>query len=475
MLSLCTVALGAATAAAHAATGSTTALTATADAYVTAQYPNANTGAAQQLRTDASPVVRTYVRFTVPAAAGTVAGATLRVHVNSGSSAGFQVRRVASTTWRESTITHANAPAVASGTIGSSGPVAGGTWASIDVSAAVTAPGAYSFALTTTGATALSLASRESGANAPTLVIRAGGSPPPSAQPSLPIRAAFYYPWYPETWTVRGQYTHFHPSLGYYSSTDASVIRSHVDAMRYAGMDAGIVSWWGRGSRSDTRMGALLHATESTSFRWAVYYENESTGDPSSSQIASDVAYIRDTAATSPAYLRVDGRFVVFVYAGAGDGCAMADRWRAAEAAGAYVLLKVFPGFRTCGSQPDGWHQYGPATAASDQAGYSYSISPGFWLADEAAPRLARDLARWRQNVSDMVASQAPWQLVTTFNEWGEGTAAESATEWPSPSGYGAYLDVLHAATAPGTTPPRPPGDAPVVGAAVSVSAARDR
>jgi hypothetical protein len=33
---------------------------------------------------------------------------------------------------------------------------------------------------------------------------------------------------------------------------------------------------------------------------------------------------------------------------------------------------------------------------------------------------------------------------VTTFNEWGEGTAVESATEWASPSGYGAYLDALH-------------------------------
>jgi hypothetical protein len=43
-----------------------------------------------------------------------------------------------------------------------------------------------------------------------------------------------------------------------------------------------------------------------------------------------------------------------------------------------------------------------------------------------------------------MVASHEPWQLVTTFNEWGEGTAVESATEWASPSGYGAYLDALH-------------------------------
>jgi Calcineurin-like phosphoesterase len=58
--------------------------------------------------------------------------------------------------------------------------------------------------------------------------------------------------------------------------------------------------------------------------------------------------------------------------------------------------------------------------------------------------RLARDVTRWNQNVRDMIASGAQWQLVTTFNEWGEGTSVESATEWQSASGHGAYLDALH-------------------------------
>jgi hypothetical protein len=43
-----------------------------------------------------------------------------------------------------------------------------------------------------------------------------------------------------------------------------------------------------------------------------------------------------------------------------------------------------------------------------------------------------------------MVASGEPWQFVTTFNEWGEGTAVEGATEWATASGHGAYLDALH-------------------------------
>ncbi|MFF4751677.1 hypothetical protein ACWD5R_04430 [Streptomyces sp. NPDC002514] len=37
-----------------------------------------------------------------------------------------------------------------------------------------------------------------------------------------------------------------------------------------------------------------------------------------------------------------------------------------------------------------------------------------------------------------------PFQLLVTYSEWGEGTAAESATDWPSASGHGAYMDVLH-------------------------------
>jgi hypothetical protein len=129
------------------------------------------------------------------------------------------------------------------------------------------------------------------------------------------------------------------------------------------------------------------------------------------------------------------------------DSCSMAERWARANAAvGAYVVLGVFPGYRKCVSQPEGWHQYGVdfASGEDDQPGYSFTIMPGFWRADETAPRFARDLLRWRKNVRDMVASGRPLQLVTSFSEWGEGTAVESAREWASASGFGSYLDALH-------------------------------
>ncbi|MBN2119257.1 MAG: hypothetical protein JW730_21985 [Anaerolineales bacterium] len=264
-------------------------------------------------------------------------------------------------------------------------------------------------------------------------------------QPSFPIRAAFYYPWFPEAWDQHGiyPYTNYTPSLGFYDGGSQTVIKQHIAAMQYGGIQAGIASWWGPGTREDSKMPALLQAAAGTSFRWSVYHENESLSNPTVAQIRSDLIYLRDKYGNDPGFLRISGRFVVFVYADGGDNCGMVDRWKQANTVGAYIVLKVFSGYRNCSNQPDGWHQYSPAVAVDSQQGYSYSISPGFWQKG-ASVRLARDLQRWNQNVKDMIASGAPFQLITTFNEWGEGTSVESAQEWASSTGFGAYLDVLH-------------------------------
>ena len=106
--------------------------------------------------------------------------------------------------------------------------------------------------------------------------------------------------------------------------------------------------------------------------------------------------YIASHYATNKAFLRVAGKPVIFVYLSGGDGCGMADPWSAANTVGFYVVLKVFPGFKNCPSQPESWHQYSPAKAADHQAGFSYAIS---FLASRkrthANPVLGRDLTRW--------------------------------------------------------------------------------
>ena len=270
--------------------------------------------------------------------------------------------------------------------------------------------------------------------------------PSPSAYasaPSYPIRAAFYYPWFPEAWNQGGfnPFTWYSPVPdGYYDSSNTAVIDDHIARMEYAGIHVGIASWWGQGSKTDLRIDVLLQEAHSRDFYWTLYYEPAL----SATQAASDLAYIASHYASDPNFLHVNGKPVLFVYSRAVTSCTDATTWSTANlVSGFYLDLQVFSGYKLCPDQPDSWHQYGPASAQSSQQGYSFTISPGFWLRADASPRLTRDPVRWRTNIANMVASTAPWQLITTFNEWGEGTAVEDAAQWNSCTGYGIYLDAL--------------------------------
>ncbi len=147
----------------------TTVVNPVADAYVDSSNSSANFGTATQLRVDGSPIVNSYLRFSVAGLSGTVKQVQLQIYANSSLSTGVTASRVADNTWGETTITYSNAPAIGSA-IGTSAAVAKGTWITIDVTAYVTGNGTYSFAITSGNATALSMASREA-ANKPKLVV----------------------------------------------------------------------------------------------------------------------------------------------------------------------------------------------------------------------------------------------------------------------------------------------------------------
>jgi hypothetical protein len=261
-----------------------------------------------------------------------------------------------------------------------------------------------------------------------------------AAVPS-PIRAAFYYPWFPETenWA-----SHWTPALAKYNSSNRTVLAAHVAQARYAGLDAFISSYWGRTSLTGARLPLLLDAARAQGFRVAAYYEPESlTTPPSPSQLAADLDALY-ALTTDVAWLRVNSKPVLFVYnTGARGSCTEVSRLLNAGAGRFYLDLKVFSGYRTCASQPDSWHQYGPAVRYDQQDLYSATVSPGFWKFNEASSRLPRDPDAFSTALNRQVASGAKWQLVTSFNEWGEGTSVEPAVEWQSTSGQGNFLDAM--------------------------------
>jgi hypothetical protein len=265
-------------------------------------------------------------------------------------------------------------------------------------------------------------------------------------------RGAFYYPWYPETWTVGGVHVAYHPLLGYYNSSGRAVVDRHVRWLNYARVDVGIASWFGPGSHSEAKRIPLLLSRTVAPLKWALFYECEGNPTRGSSCRSGgpnpSVTAIRDnlTYASpyihSPSYKHINGRPLIFVWNVGDAPCEIAHRWKQA-ASGWFVVLKLSTGFKLCADQPDGWYQYAPSTGTQHHTGFYYSIAPGFRRADGTGKVLARSRRRWRRQVREMVASREPWQLVTTFNEWGEGTAVEPAREWKSQSGRGYYLDVL--------------------------------
>ena len=149
---------------------------ATADAYVASTTPTTNFGFATTLRADSSPDTRSYLRFNVQGLTGPVTSVKLRIHANSASTAGYQIRSVSDNAWTEGGINYNNAPAMGNVLVNSGG-FSAGAWTEVDLTSSVTGNGSYNFALTTTSNTAINFGSHEETANAPRLVIQTQGGP----------------------------------------------------------------------------------------------------------------------------------------------------------------------------------------------------------------------------------------------------------------------------------------------------------
>jgi hypothetical protein len=154
-----------------------------ADAYVNAGTPTTNYGFQTTLRADASPDVRSYLRFDVQGLSGPVSSATLRVFANSNSASGYNIRALSDNTWSEAGINYNNAPPVGS-LLGSSGTFSAGTWTTVDVTSYITGNGMYNLALVSTSNTAMNFGSREETIKAPHLIIETLEVPTATATPS---------------------------------------------------------------------------------------------------------------------------------------------------------------------------------------------------------------------------------------------------------------------------------------------------
>lgn len=281
---------------------------------------------------------------------------------------------------------------------------------------------------------------------------------------------AFYYPWYgtPQTsgrwfhWqgphgeAPRQSPTFNHPTLGAYDSHNPAVIATHVAQAKAAGITALIVSWWGPKSFEDNAMPAILAAAQAAGLKVTVYLEQQKGG---AAGAARDFAYLTKAYGEHPSWLRVDTRPVLFLYLQALRDLPAKD-WRKA-AGGAFLIGDVSPreGAQFAAWAPfmDGIHVYvlapylkgmtPPQMAAWADRTYPAwkkqiadrlfcaTIIPGFddtRVPNRPQPRptVSRHDGRTYQTLWDAaIRHDADWVLITSFNEWHEGSEIEPSRE----------------------------------------------
>jgi len=140
---------------------------------------------------------------------------------------------------------------------------------------------------------------------------------------------AYYYPWYNgPTFNGRGpaggNTLIYHldpqvkPELGWYNQRkDTEVVDRHYEWAKYAGIDFFVCSYWGKRSATDrTILERMLDNPKRGNVKLCVFWEPSITrGDGvTAGTIAAETDYLCDNYFDSPAYLRVDGRPVIFIY-----------------------------------------------------------------------------------------------------------------------------------------------------------------
>jgi hypothetical protein len=265
---------------------------------------------------------------------------------------------------------------------------------------------------------------------------------------------AFYYPWY-GTVAEDGAYQHwaqlghmppndiasaYYPARGLYSSSDRLVVGAQMDEISAAGIDSIAVSWWGRGSAEDARLGAVAAAARVDGIGVAAHLEPYA-GRTVASTVA-DVEYLRTTYGIRTFYVYRPFDLPVADWAAAkaalhaGGTTLFAQTALAGDAAaagfdGVYTYDIVTYGGAMFRRLCDEAHAVKLLCAPSVGPGYDARRGSGD---PHVKPRRGGRTydSMWRM----AIASGADRVTITSYNEWHEGTQIEPAAP---PGRHGAY------------------------------------
>lgn len=274
--------------------------------------------------------------------------------------------------------------------------------------------------------------------------------PHPQAEERLVL--AFYYAWYDEnTWTPE-KVPDFPQQP--YVSRDRGVMARHIEQAQQAGIDGFVVAWYGpsgQWNQTEANLAALLEEAAARNFRIGILFESTSPFFAGVEDATAAMAHALSVHAQHPAYLRVGGRPVVFVWR---PHIWSVDTWRGirqrTDPAGNALWLAegvdlafqaVFDGhflYSNTWNPPtdlDYTNQKfaGGVARASEQYGirkyWVATVMPGY---DDTRTGRGNAFRRDRENGGyyerswqSAIGSNPDWVVITSFNEWPEGTYIE--------------------------------------------------
>lgn len=260
-----------------------------------------------------------------------------------------------------------------------------------------------------------------------------------------------------------------YPVKGPYNSHDSAIIDWQIDQAKAHGITGFVVSWWGKGeyeSWHDQTLALLIDCAEKKNFKVSIYWEQERNTEAQLVQFAvDDLTYALQTYGSRKAFLKVDGKPVIFAYERVESQTPLASLAEIIQQtrakAGDFLLIgqgcqeslaRFFDGLHTSYSKmrldligsptPDKIEDFRQNAALNFKNGEQLTrkhsrincpmLIPGFDNTKSSSGGLKADRYEgktYRALWEEALKTKPDWILISSWNEWTEDTEIEPSLE----------------------------------------------